>query len=141
VDADAEAEALAQVRAAEVDGIRVREYARVAVRRRQAGVDRLFEAAGVNAGPINTIAEVAADSHIAALGVLRPLVSERWGREVTVVDTPITFDGQVEHGQPGDPPLLGEHNESILAELGYPPDAIAAFAEAGVIRAVEAVSG
>jgi formyl-CoA transferase len=78
----------------------------------------VFEAEGVNAGPINAVADVAADEQVAALGLFRRLASERWGREVPLVDAPVTFDGQVDHPPPGDAPLLGEHTRAWLAELG-----------------------
>jgi formyl-CoA transferase len=32
------------------------------------------------------------------------------------------------------PPELGEHGEAILAELGYPPDRIAALKSAEILR-------
>jgi crotonobetainyl-CoA:carnitine CoA-transferase CaiB-like acyl-CoA transferase len=94
----------------------------------------IFDEAGVNAGPINTVADVAADPHVAALGILRPLVSERWGTEATLVDLPITVDAEVEHPPPGDPPLLGQHGDAVLAELGFERDEIDALAAAGVLR-------
>jgi crotonobetainyl-CoA:carnitine CoA-transferase CaiB-like acyl-CoA transferase len=96
----------------------------------------IFEAGGVNAGPINTVADVAADGHVAALGLLRALESERWAG-LTLIDTPLTFDGVIDHPAPGDPPLHGEHNESVLAELGYAEAEIARFMESGVLVAVE----
>jgi crotonobetainyl-CoA:carnitine CoA-transferase CaiB-like acyl-CoA transferase len=97
----------------------------------------IFEAGGVNAGPINTVADVAADAQVAALGLLRTLRSERWG-ERTLIDTPITFDGEIDHPAPGDPPLHGEHNESVLAELGYSADDIARLTDGGVLTSANA---
>jgi crotonobetainyl-CoA:carnitine CoA-transferase CaiB-like acyl-CoA transferase len=92
----------------------------------------IFEAEGVNAGPINTYAEVVANEQVRALGIFRKLVSAEHG-EQTVVDMPVTFDGVVEHPPPGDSPRLGEHNDSVLASLGYSAEELAALAERGVL--------
>jgi cyclopropane-fatty-acyl-phospholipid synthase len=70
-----------------------------------------------------TLADIAADEQVAALGIFRRLPAGRWA-EHTLVDTPITIDGEVEHPPPGDAPLLGEHNAAILAELGYAADEV-----------------
>jgi len=51
---------------------------------------------------------------------------------VPLVASPIRFDGEPMPIQSA-PPLLGEHNESILTELGYTPAAIEALRAAEVI--------
>lgn len=76
----------------------------------------LFEREGVNAGPIQTFAELAEDPQIAALGLLRAHASEQFG-SFGYVAAPITFDATVSADRPRDPPRLGEHTEAILAEL------------------------
>jgi crotonobetainyl-CoA:carnitine CoA-transferase CaiB-like acyl-CoA transferase len=92
----------------------------------------VFEADGVNAGPINTYDDVVANEQVRALGIFRKLASAHWG-EQTVVDMPVTFDGVVEHPPPGDAPQLGEHNASVLTELGYSSEEVSAFTAAGVL--------
>ena len=92
----------------------------------------IFDEQGVNAGPINTVEQVTHDEHVAALGLFRPFTSERWG-EFTLVDTPITIDGEVDHPAPLDPPLCGEHTIALLDELGYSAAEIGALVEAGVV--------
>ena len=93
---------------------------------------RVFEAEGVNAGPINSIGDVIEDEHVAALGIFRRMAGDRWP-EQTLIDTPITFDGVDQHAPPAQPPLHGEHNRSLLAEIGYSDAEIASLADQRVV--------
>jgi len=77
-----------------------------------------LEAIGVPAGPINSIADVFADAHVAARGMRLDLANANAAHgSVPGVRTPITIDGHRAahaHGSPG----LGEHTDEILAEIG-----------------------
>ena len=90
----------------------------------------LLDAAGVPAGPVRFVEELfdhpqveannfAVDVNHRDLGNVRMA-----GPLVAFSDTPL---------QAGDLPALGEHTDEVLADLGYPPDAIAQWRKAGVL--------
>jgi formyl-CoA transferase len=76
-----------------------------------------LEAAGVPSGPINTYPEALADPHTLAREMVVDLVHPGAGRiknlgvPMKLSDTPGAVDRPA--------PLLGEHTDAILAELGY----------------------
>jgi formyl-CoA transferase len=76
-----------------------------------------LDAEGVPAGPINTYPEALADPHTLAREMVVDLVHpgagpiKNLGVPVKLSETPGAVDRPA--------PLLGEHNETILAELGY----------------------
>jgi crotonobetainyl-CoA:carnitine CoA-transferase CaiB-like acyl-CoA transferase len=76
------------------------------------------EAAGVPAGPINSIADVFHDPQVIARGmrIERPSAAAKGG-SIPGVRTPITIDGWRAASDRA-PPLLGEHTEEILREIG-----------------------
>jgi formyl-CoA transferase/CoA:oxalate CoA-transferase len=76
----------------------------------------VFEAEGVNAGPIQTFADLAADAQVGALGLLRRQAAGAYP-EFGFVAAPLTFDGAVAADELPPPPRLGEHNEALAAEL------------------------
>src|SRR5205814_3010121 len=96
--------------------------------------ERLIEAldqAGVPCGPINTVADVFKDPQVKARGMLQHLPHPS-GVDVPQVRSPMRFaEAQVEMRSP--PPLLGQHSDEILAELGYAAADIAALRGAGVV--------
>ncbi|MDX2266021.1 MAG: CoA transferase [Hyphomicrobiales bacterium] len=79
--------------------------------RREALIAAL-EAAGVPAGPVNTVAEVFADPHVRARGLA--LSSEG----APGIRTPLIIGG--EKAESGRPPKLGEHQAEIEAADGWP---------------------
>lgn len=85
-----------------------------------------FDAAGVPAGPINSISEVVDDPQVIARGMIR-----RAGK-VGFVNQPIHFSTypQVPE-QPA--PQLGEHTQAVLAECGYSTEEILAMKAQGAI--------
>ena len=89
-----------------------------------------FEAAGVPCGPINSIPEAFADEQVKHRGMLFEL-DHPAGTKLPQVANPIRFtEAPLKHAVP--PPLLGQHNEEILRELGIPDDEIERLRESGI---------
>ena len=90
-----------------------------------------LEAEGVPSGPINTYPEALADPHTLARDMVIDLVHpgagpiKNLGVPVKLSDTPGAVDRPA--------PLLGEHNDAILAELGYDERERQALRAAGII--------
>ena len=90
----------------------------------------LLDSAGVPAGPVRFVEEMfdhpqveannfAVDVNHRDLGNVRMA-----GPLVSFSDTPL---------KAGDLPALGEHTDAVLADLGYPPETITQWREAGVL--------
>jgi formyl-CoA transferase len=90
-----------------------------------------LDAAGVPSGPVNTYPETLSDPHTLAREMVIDLVHpgagpiKNLGVPVKLSDTPGAVDRPA--------PLLGEHNDAILAELGYTESERHALREQGVI--------
>ncbi|HEY3107834.1 MAG TPA: CoA transferase [Chloroflexota bacterium] len=90
-----------------------------------------LERAGVPCAPINTLERVFADPQVEALGAVlhadHPTVGDlplvRWPFELS--GTPAALRHP--------PPLLGQHTDDLLAELGLRPDELAALRAEGAI--------
>jgi crotonobetainyl-CoA:carnitine CoA-transferase CaiB-like acyl-CoA transferase len=82
---------------------------------RQDWLKRLQDA-GVPCAPINSLDEVFADEQVEWLGMVQEVVHPTQG-SMRLIGNGVRLDGQ----QPLvlAPPLLGEHTDEILAELGY----------------------
>ena len=76
-----------------------------------------FDMAGVPCGPINSVAEVFKEPQVQAREMLRH-VPHPSGVGVPLVASPMRFEGEPLPIR-STPPLLGEHSDAILAELGY----------------------
>lgn len=91
-----------------------------------------LEQAGVPCGPINRLDEVFADAQVVARG-LRETMVRADGERVDLVRSPLRLS-QTPPVRVGAPPLLGEHTETVLADILALPDAeIAALRIAGVL--------
>jgi CoA:oxalate CoA-transferase len=86
----------------------------------------MLERAEVPAGPINEIAAAVEDPQVLARDMIRKSGSAAF------VDQPIRFSNHAE--RPNSPaPLLGEHTEQTLSEIGYSKQEIAAMKADGAI--------
>ena len=91
-----------------------------------------LDAAGVPVGPVNDVAEILADPHVRARGLVGSFDYPGVG-EFRALGLPYKFLGWDDPGI-GRPPELGEHTDKILRErLGYSDEQIAALREAGAI--------
>ncbi|MBB3296326.1 crotonobetainyl-CoA:carnitine CoA-transferase CaiB-like acyl-CoA transferase [Mitsuaria sp. BK045] len=103
---------------------------RIAARPRQHWLGAM-EAAKVPGGAINDLAEVFEDPQVRHRGMVVPM-AHPLSDALRVVASPMKLSGTpVAYRLP--PPLLGQHTDEVLAELGHGPEAIAAWREEGVI--------
>jgi crotonobetainyl-CoA:carnitine CoA-transferase CaiB-like acyl-CoA transferase len=91
-----------------------------------------LEKARIPAGAVNTPQQALDDPHIAAMGYLQPMDFPGLPGPAPIMETPVRLSET-----PGTlhlrAPLLGEHTDSILADLGYSPTQIEAFRAEGVV--------
>jgi crotonobetainyl-CoA:carnitine CoA-transferase CaiB-like acyl-CoA transferase len=95
-------------------------------------IEAALMSAGVPCACVNNFKEVFDDPHMIERGIVKDVEHPRLGR-MRAVRNPILLD----HNGPAIErcaPMLGEHSEEILRQLGYSPDAIAQFIAAGVTR-------
>ena len=90
-----------------------------------------LEERGVPCGPINDYGEVASDPHVRARALVvdteHPTLGriETLGTPIKLSDTPLT---------PGRPsPLLGQHTEEVLREIGFSSDEVAGLRQSGAV--------
>jgi formyl-CoA transferase len=96
----------------------------------------VFEAAGIPAGPINTIDKVFADPQVQHLGIATPVESPLFGA-TRMVASALNFEG-LPRDIRSPTPEPGAHTEEILGWLGYSRDETEQLAAAGVTRPVPA---
>ena len=91
-----------------------------------------LEKARIPAGPVLSPQQALDDPHIQAMHYLHPLSYPGLPGPAPVMETPVRLSrtpGELR----GRAPLLGEHTQAILGELGYEPAEIEAFRDEGVI--------
>ena len=90
-----------------------------------------IEQAGVSCGPINKISDVVSDEQVLArnmvVNIPHPNVPD-----LRVPNSPLKLTETPPNVRLA-PPLLGQHNEDILVEMGYDLNKIASLREKGVI--------
>ena len=88
-------------------------------------------AAGVPAGPVYSVPQALAHPQIADRGMIARFANAPGvGRDIRVVRTGVKMN----HAAPTvatPPPLLGEHTDALLAELGYTADDIESLRKEG----------
>jgi crotonobetainyl-CoA:carnitine CoA-transferase CaiB-like acyl-CoA transferase len=82
-----------------------------------------LDAADVPVGPVNDVAEILNDAHVRARRLIGSFDYPAVG-EFRALALPYKFLGW-DNPEVGRPPLLGEHTDALLAELGYAPERIA----------------
>jgi crotonobetainyl-CoA:carnitine CoA-transferase CaiB-like acyl-CoA transferase len=92
-----------------------------------------LDAAGLPAGPIYTPQQALDDPQVAAMNFLHSIADyPGLNRPVPVSGLPVDLSA-TPGTPPGRPPLLGEHTDAVLDELGYTPAEITALKEQGVV--------
>jgi crotonobetainyl-CoA:carnitine CoA-transferase CaiB-like acyl-CoA transferase len=85
-----------------------------------------LEAAGIPAGPINTVTQALSDVQAQHREVVRSIAG------MPLVGSPVRLDGERADSELP-PPSLGEHTNEVLAGLGLEPGRLEALRTAGVI--------
>jgi crotonobetainyl-CoA:carnitine CoA-transferase CaiB-like acyl-CoA transferase len=94
--------------------------------------ERLLGERSVPCSSVRSVADVVADEQTAVLGLLQPVAGHPEIPDLRLVDMPIRTDGR--RAQRADPPpLLGQHTDAVLAELGYDEAEREALRKNGVV--------
>jgi crotonobetainyl-CoA:carnitine CoA-transferase CaiB-like acyl-CoA transferase len=102
-------------------------------RRRREEVLDMLEAAGVPASPVNDVAEVVEHPQVRELDAIQSVYHPGLGRDLELVASPFRAT-EMETEVRRAPPMLGEHTDEILDELGYDAAARAELRERGIVR-------
>lgn len=91
----------------------------------------LLQRGGFPAGPVSSIAEMHADPHTRARDMVVETDHPIAGR-TKALGLPVKFS-QTPGSVTRPAPILGEHSEAVLAEIGYDDDTIASLVKAGAV--------
>lgn len=100
--------------------------------RTKAEVLEQLEKAKLPAAPMHSTQDVLDDPHIAAMGYLQRVPFPGAPHDVPIIETPFRLSatpGVIRHRAP----LLGEHTDAILGEIGYTGNEIAGLRERNVV--------
>lgn len=92
----------------------------------------LLDAAKLPAAPLHSPQDVLDDPHVEAMGFLKPVGYPGAARDVPIVETPFRLSrtpGTIRHRAP----LLGEHTDDVLAEIGYSAAEIDGLRSRGIV--------
>jgi crotonobetainyl-CoA:carnitine CoA-transferase CaiB-like acyl-CoA transferase len=87
--------------------------------------------AGVPCGPINRVSDVVADPQVLARNMIADVAHPNVPN-LKVPNSPLKL-AETPTAIRRPPPLLGQHNEEVLTELGYTPERVAKLRKKGVI--------
>jgi len=132
------------------DRVRAREWLMPILREQLAlrsaqDIAAVFDQCGLPYAPITRPQQLFDDPHLRATGGLAtvevPADASSAGRvlNATAPLLPLTIDGE-RLPLRANPPSLGEHTETLVAELGYAPEEVAQLRAAGVIGAAQRTS-
>ena len=92
----------------------------------------LLEAAELPAAPLHSTQDVLDDPHVEAMGYLQRMPFPGTARDVPIIETPFRLSetpGAIRRRAP----LLGEHTEEILGEIGYSADQVKSLRSRSVV--------
>ena len=93
---------------------------------------KVLSDAGVPISPVHSLGEMVAHPHTTEAGMLQRYSHPFYG-ELNTVALPVRLDG-VRSQATRAAPMLGEHTQELLLEVGYTPEKIDEFARAGVVN-------
>jgi crotonobetainyl-CoA:carnitine CoA-transferase CaiB-like acyl-CoA transferase len=92
----------------------------------------LLQVAKLPAAPMHSTQDVLDDPHVQAMGYLQRVPFPGASRDVPIIETPFRLSatpGTIRHRAP----LLGEHTDDVLGEIGYATEDIAGLRERSII--------